>query len=289
MESTTYWIYDIEDGYQRLADFPEDRADKALYLLMDGKNVTKTVTGQTRLTPFTYKCIWHQIIIKKNENFSDIRRVIRERKNQLTKIHQKPPTKQDVMKTRRSDDRLKLWKERRGIAFSPSEPLTPSNLRPSYPVAPCLELVPLLEPVVEVPQQEPVVEIAVPSSPSPPQTVAPVDPAPIYSRITEATLIQRIEEPKNFQIAQYKVIKNIVHEGETICFPMSELSMDMHLAREGLPTDPELLDKLIIDACARRNIEYDTQKVFSDFRRTLGYVRHYPHLSPPHCYQYIKC
>lgn len=301
MESASFWIYDIEDGYVKLETFPESRADKALYLLSEGKNITKTVTGQTRLTPYTYKCIWHQIVTKKNYNYSDIRRYIRERKNQLTKVHQKPATRQETLKTKRSEERLRLWKQRRSIAFISSETLTPSTLRLSNPVEPFKPTPALLEPIqfeepavqrstalaIAEPASSPVAELLEIAAPSP--AASTFDPAPLYARITEASLLQRIEEPKNFQIAQYKVIKNLVHEGDSICFPMSELSMDMHLAREGLPTDPELLDKLIIEACARRNITYDTKNVFADFRRTLGYVKHFPHLSPPHCYQYIKC
>ncbi|KAJ1518798.1 hypothetical protein ONE63_011595 [Megalurothrips usitatus] len=85
----------------------------------------------------------------------------------------------------------------------------------------------------------------------------PKNPSHIYNNFKEALIYSRLEDTKNMTLALELVVRKRHPRGKTIRYRTLEAVTTIHLAAQGIPTDPEELEQKIRGAYARRGLTLD--------------------------------
>lgn len=293
MSTTHFWVFDIERGYVKLIDQPADRADKTHYLYKHHQNITRAATGQQRLTKFTYLNVWRAVNAGKFDP-AEIKQAIFDAKNKLAQERGGTPVLSIAKKKR---DANRALNHQQHLAKVEKTKQQTNALLPSFAIKP-VAFVPTVQ-TVEFAQQCDLM----PSTPSETISVAseeslesaesgllrrPVQVPAVYDDIEDAMIMSRLEQSETLKIAQMKICKHIIIGGDKVCFPLTDLSMDIHLASNGVPTDPDLLYDRLENLAKRRGINFDPDTIYRDFKRAYGYVMFIPGKSSPECFKYIR-
>lgn len=117
----------------------------------------------------------------------------------------------------------------------------------------------------------------------------PKNPSHIYNNFKEALIYSRLEDTKNMTLALELVVRKRHPRGKTIRYRTLEAVTIIHLAAQGIPTDPEELEQKIRGAYARRGLTLDLDQVCDEMRRTNGFVAFDSREPYPNCYSLRHC